>query len=102
MTLDDFDTLIARVSQRAYCSGWQADIELELWLITVGARESRLGLTSDELRELREHLSTGTWISWTGGPVLVPIPEWLDAFDRLRSAPSHRWLFAPDHSIEHE
>lgn len=85
MTLDDFETLIARVSQRAFCAGWVAEIEFELWLITVGAREPRVGqseVTSDELRQLREHLSTGTWISWSDGPVLVPLPEWLDAFDR--------------------
>lgn len=100
MTLDDFDTLVARVSKRAFCSGWQAEIEFELWLITIGVSEPRLGqtvITGDELRQLREHLSTGTWISWSGRPVLVPLPEWLAAFDRLRGVPSSRWLFATDH-----
>ncbi len=99
MMLEDFDDLVAGISQRAFYSGWQDEIELELWLIAVGARGTEIGqtkVTADELLRMRQHLSEGTWIVWRDGPVFVPLVEWLATFDRSRADSSKHWMFRRD------
>lgn len=88
MTLEEFDALVSAISERAFCAGWQGDIEMDLWLITVGAHETRIAqseVSPEELRKLREHLATErTWIVWRTDPVLVPLAEWFPLMDAFR------------------
>lgn len=99
VTLEEFDTLVSEISERAYFSGWQSHIELDLWLIALGAIPPKLGgteVTDAELQLMQEHVANhATWTSWErgAGPRLVPLLDWFVLARRIhRSRP---WSLAP-------
>jgi hypothetical protein len=78
---------MSELSEEAYCAGWMAGLEFELWRALIGGSRAYGGLeiTDEQLARLRELSEAAEgWILFDDveEELLVPLDEWKQRFDR--------------------
>ena len=85
---EELDALMSSISERAFCSQWQVDLEFDLWhLLQSGERSlGQVELSDDEIQRLKGlSKALDGWIVFDEVRFLVPLANWQEGYRRFEA-----------------